>query len=240
MGCDVTSLDLLHSNHIQDVIGRNENYISFGKSETASEEHNDDGTKNEMPPNNHKLNMGIFTREGEGSEIYVRCFDSLRGCTKAGGESLQQYSKRVESESSEGTAMGLEFCPNSGTIRELQASVGELFRVGTFRSVTWTKEVPNETCCLVYPHPNPARGTGKTSDNQGNVSIMSNCGKDDVLQEGRNRSLMVVDTFASEQDRRRIALTYGHDLPNNSRDPKELTYYIKCVAEFGFSHIIII
>jgi hypothetical protein len=42
---------------------------------------------------------------------------------------------------------------------------------------------------------------------------------------------MIVETFASEQERRRIALTFGYNLPFDSRDPKEFikyTDYLEC------------
>jgi hypothetical protein len=136
--------------------------------------------------------------------------------------------------------MGLKYCPNSGTIKELQASFGKLFRIGILESIMWTKETPNEACRLVHPHPTPVQGIGTTFNDQESVSIMSKCGKNDVSQQGRNSLLMVVDTFVSEQDRCRIASTFGYNLPYNSRDPKKLTDYMKQIAKFGFNHIIII
>ncbi|CAJ0757495.1 3470_t:CDS:1 [Entrophospora sp. SA101] len=51
---------------------------------------------------------------------------------------------------------------------------------------------------------------------------------------------MVVDTFKDESSRRHLASSIGCELPVDSDDPKELTYYMANVAEFGFDHIIII
>jgi len=61
-----------------------------------------------------------------------------------------------------------------------------------------------------------------------------------VPKQSCGGTLIVVDTFANEQVRRRVASTYGYELPVDSRDPIKLDCYIKHVAEFGFNHIIII
>ena len=42
---------------------------------------------------------------------------------------------------------------------------------------------------------------------------MSKCGDNAVSQQCHNNLHMVIDTFISKQDRRRIALSFGYDLP---------------------------
>ncbi|CAB5361342.1 hypothetical protein RhiirA1_427267 [Rhizophagus irregularis] len=239
VGCSVTSLDLPHSDRIQDNRGRRENRISFEKTGRVGGNDNEDGTENGIPRSHCKPNMGILTRGGEDSEVHVRCLSPLRESTQKGDDRQHQISNTVESERDEGATMGLTYCPNSGTIKSLQASFGKLCRIGNMGSVTRG----NELCRLVLPHPNPAQEVGPTSYDQEPVSIMSNCGKNDVSPQGCSDSLMVVETFVREQDRRRMALTFGYDLPFGSRDPKklfELTDYMERVAEFGFNHIIVI
>ncbi|GBC51623.1 uncharacterized protein OCT59_019574 [Rhizophagus irregularis] len=239
VGCSVTSLDLPHSDRIQDNRGRRENRISFEKTGRVGGNDNEDGTENGIPRSHCKPNMGILTRGGEDSEVHVRCLSPLRESTQKGDDRQHQISNTVESECDECATMGLTYCPNSGTIKSLQASFGKLCRIGNMGSVMRG----NELCHFVLPHPNPAQEVGPTSYDQEPVSIMSNCGKNDVSPQGCSDSLMVVETFVREQDRRRMALTFGYDLPFGSRDPKrlfELTDYMERIAEFGFNHIIVI
>ena len=101
----------------------------------------------------------------------------------------------------------------------------------------------NELCHLVLSHPDPIQESGITFENQESVSILSDGGKDDDLLQGCSDSFMVIDTFVNEQDRRKIALSFGYDLSYDSCNPKELievTNYMERVAEFNFNHIIVI
>ena len=107
-------------------------------------------------------------------------------------------------------------------------------------SVTWRNELPREACHLVHAHPCPTHESGGPFDNQESMCLVSESVGKDVLQQGCSDILMVVDTFANGQVRRRVASTYGYELPIDSRDPIKLDCYIKHVAEFGFNHIIII
>jgi len=239
VGRKVTSLDLSHSDHIRDIRGRRENHISFGMAEETRGNDLHYGTENKIPCSRCKPDVGILTRGREDSEVHVRRLSPVRESTKTREVSQQGHSNKVESERDDGATMGLKYCPNSGTIKSLQASFGELCRIGTMGNIMR----PNELCHLVLPHPNPAQEIGRTFGDQESMSIMSKCGENDDEQQGCNNSLMVVDTFASEQVRRRVALNFGYDLPFHGRDPKEFfesTDYIECVAEFGFNHIIVI
>src|SRR4051794_26821080 len=105
MGCEATSLDLLPLSHIQDVDGRRENYISFGKFGTSSGEYKDNGTDHRIPPSNCKPNVCIFTKEGEDNEVHVRYLNPLQTSTKIEDDSRQQISKRGESGNDEDTTM---------------------------------------------------------------------------------------------------------------------------------------
>ncbi|CAB4392247.1 unnamed protein product [Rhizophagus irregularis] len=232
-------VDLSHSDRIQDNRGWRENRISFEKTGRVRENDNKDGTENRIPHLHCKPNMEILTRGEKDSEVYVQCLSLLRESTQKEDDRQYQISNTVESERDEGATMGLTYCPNSGTIKSLQASFGKLCRIGNIGSITQE----NKLCCLVLPHLNPAQEVGLTSYNQESVSIMSNCGKNDVFPQGCSDSFIVVETFVKEQDRWRMAFTFGYDLPFGSRNPKklfELTDYIERVAEFGFNYIIVI
>src|SRR5207244_826925 len=81
---------------------------------------------------------------------------------------------------------------------------------------------------------------GECDSDQGSMSEMPECVEDDVPKPGCENNFMVVDTFASEQVRRRVALFVGYRLPIDGHEPKQLIYDMECVARFGFSHIIFI
>jgi len=120
-----TSLDLSHSNQIHDVNGRTENYISFGKSRKASEDYNEYGTNGNAPLSNCKPDVGILSRKGRDSEVYVRCLNPLRIRTNAGeNENQRHFGSKIESRKDADIAVGFGNCSNSGTISELQASYG--------------------------------------------------------------------------------------------------------------------
>uniref|UniRef100_U9TCX8 Uncharacterized protein n=1 Tax=Rhizophagus irregularis (strain DAOM 181602 / DAOM 197198 / MUCL 43194) TaxID=747089 RepID=U9TCX8_RHIID len=77
-------------------------------------------------------------------------------------------------------------------------------------------------------------------ENEKSICILPTA-SEQVGLEGLNGSLyMVVDTFVDESVRRNLASSILCDLPTNSADPEKLGCYYKCIAEFGFNHIIVI
>ncbi|CAB4425129.1 unnamed protein product [Rhizophagus irregularis] len=118
----------------------------------------------------------------------------------------------------------------------MQASFRELHRVcvlGDAKQVE--EEFRAKTCNYVLA----------MHSNENNVSKRSICilptASEQVGLERLNSSLyMVVDTFVDESVRRNLASSILCDLPTNSADPEKLGCYYKCIAEFGFNHIIVI
>ncbi|RGB43485.1 hypothetical protein C1646_661403 [Rhizophagus diaphanus] len=238
VGRKVTSLDLSHSNHIQYIKGQRENYIPFRKAETARGNDNDDEIVRFALSLNCESNVSILPREH--SEVYVQCFNLLRTSINTGeNEKQQSLSDKVKSRRNANIAIGFS-CSNLKTISELQASFGELCRVGTMGSVTWANELPRGMCHLVHAHPCLTQELRSTLDDQETVYQVSDRVENDVPQQGSDCVQMVVDTFANEQICRQVASTLGYELPIDSRDPKKLTCYMKQIAEFRFNHIIVI
>jgi hypothetical protein len=239
VGCNVTSLDLLHSDQIQDKKGQRKNRISFEKTKRVKGNDNENETKNRIPCLHCKFNMGILTKGGEDNEVHVQCPSLLQESIQKEDGKQHQISNTIESECNEGVTIDLTYCPNFRRIKSLQTSFGRLCQIGNMGSITQR----NKLCRLVLPHPNSAQEVELISYNQKSVSIMSNCDKNDVSSQSCSDSFMVVEMFVRKQDRWRMAFTFGYDLPFDSRDPKklfELTDYMEHVAEFGFNHIIII
>ncbi|CAG8637672.1 692_t:CDS:2 [Paraglomus brasilianum] len=135
-------------------------------------------------------------------------------------------------------AESFKYCPDQRAIHLLQASFGKLSRIGTLGGTTWTKKIQTKPCRLVLAHPCITEETRRTIEGLRSMSQMSERIEQD--ESLRNNTLMVVDTFKDESSRRHLATSIGCDLPVNSDDPKELTYYMTNVAQFGFDHIIII
>ena len=67
------------------------------------------------------------------------------------------------------------------------------------------------------------------------MSPVQTCSGNDVSPSCCDNDLILVDTF---EDKSRIATSIPLEIFDS--DPRELVYYIRCVAEFGFDHIIII
>ncbi|CAG8751632.1 3361_t:CDS:2, partial [Dentiscutata erythropus] len=84
------------------------------------------------------------------------------------------------------------------------------------------------------------RGRRKSRRNRVVLSMSQMSKRIEQDESLRNNTLMVVDTFKDESSRRHLASSIGCELPVSSDDPKELTYYMTNVAQFGFDHIIII
>ncbi|RGB32794.1 hypothetical protein C1646_762440 [Rhizophagus diaphanus] len=194
--CNVTSLDLSHLDRIQNSRRQKENCISFEKTGRVGGNDNEDGTENGIPCSHCKPNIGILTRGGEDSKIHVQCLSPLQENIQKGNDKQHQISNTVESKHDKDAIMGLTYCPNFRIIKSLQASFGKLCQIGNMESVMWE----NKLCRLVLPHPNPAQEVGPTSYDQELVSIISNCGKNDISSQGCSDSLMVVETFVREQD----------------------------------------
>ena len=129
---------------------------------------------------------------------------------------------------------GCEECPNRGRIGEMQARFGKLFRIGSLAGDVWKSTIPRKSCTSVHAH---SRYTQEEPSigSQISMSPVQACGGNDVSPSRHDNDLILVDTF---EDKSRIAASITLEIFDN--DPRELVYYIKCVAKFGFDHIIII
>ncbi|PKC01776.1 hypothetical protein RhiirA5_381473 [Rhizophagus irregularis] len=169
-------------------------------------------------------------QEREDFQIYVQCISSLQ----TGIE--EQICNQHENEKYKDTGIFSKFCTNRQRIKEMQASFGELHRVCVLRDAKQAEEEFRAKICnyVLAMH-----------SNENNVCKRSICilptASEQVGLEGLNGSLyMVVDTFVDESVCRNLASSILCDLPTNSADPEKLGCYYKCIAEFGFNHIIVI
>jgi len=94
-------------------------HIFFEKSGRASKDNNDVGTGSNTPL---------------APELYM--FDASVRCGKVPRSGMHYNNKLARGSRGEGTAMSLKCCPNSETIKKLQVSFGELFRIGIMGSDT--------------------------------------------------------------------------------------------------------
>ncbi|CAG8616392.1 3827_t:CDS:2 [Ambispora gerdemannii] len=222
----------LRTSALKEDDSRGANQISTRESGTLSTEYSDNTARSKIASDNsepHILNSSIET-ERQRCEIHDGFVDSLRSNSENGG------SKDNEGENTDITVgKKLEGCPNTETIERIQASFGKLLRIGSLGGDGWKKIVPGKTCRLVHAD---SRFTGKGKSITENPTTMSQV----QLCEGKNGrtsccndSLILVDAF---KDNSRIATLVDYDVLDG--DPKELIYHIRCVADFGFDHIIII
>ncbi|CAG8657325.1 1059_t:CDS:2 [Ambispora leptoticha] len=216
MGRNMPSLDVLCQSALQEANITNADRIPCKEFGTLSREDCKDGTNPSRPSSDSKSH--ILEAKRKNSEVHVRRVNSLR----TSGNGTQDISTSIEDENNEDITMGFKACPNQRTIEELQASFGKLCRIGTMGGITWTTEIPTKSCCLVLAHTYHTQGARSTIDGQESMSQVSKCvGQDETLC---NNKLVVVDTFANDSDRRRLASFIGCELPSDSGDPKGLVY----------------
>ncbi|CAG8726156.1 10540_t:CDS:1, partial [Gigaspora rosea] len=127
-------------------------------------------------------------------------------------------------------------CSNQEKIRELQSSLGKLFRDSTLDGSVWTKEHVQMPCYFVLPN-----NESKIEHDSSSVCQVSVCAGLDI-KTSHNNSFIIVEQI-SESDGS-CAATSLH-LKLQTEDPKEnsmkeLQCYIKEIKQFGFNHIIII
>jgi hypothetical protein len=116
---------------------------------------------------------------------------------------------------------------------EMQARFGKLLRIGSLAGDVWKSTIPRKPCTFVHAH---SRFTQEESNIESHISMsaVQACGSNDVSPSCCDNDILV-DTF---EDKSRVASSITLTILDS--DPKELIYYITCIAEFGFDHIIII
>ncbi|CAG8699280.1 34917_t:CDS:2, partial [Gigaspora margarita] len=169
---------------------------------------------------------GTLNREDRKSEkVHVRCVDSLRVFTTVENNTKTQCDNgtSVKSENDADIAESFKYCPDQRAIHLLQASFGKLCRIGILGGTTWTEKIQTKPCRFVLARPCITEETRRTIEGLRSMYSMSKRIEHD--ESLRNNTLMVVDTFEDESSRRHLASSIGCELPVDSDDPKELTYY---------------
>ncbi|CAI2191530.1 3997_t:CDS:2 [Funneliformis geosporum] len=231
LGCLESPLELCPSAFKEDN-SKEANRISIRESETLNREYHDNtagyifASINSEP---HVLRSSIET-ERKRCKIHDGCVNSVSTTSEREGNSNKER-ERADVK----VGKGCEECPNQRTMDQMQAQFGKLCRIGYLGGNAWKTTAPQETCRFVHPH---SRFTQKGTSITESPTTMSQV----QLREGKNESssccnnpFILVDTF---EDKSRIATLINCEVLDS--DPKELVYYIKSVAEFGFNHIITI
>ncbi|CAG8592688.1 10786_t:CDS:2 [Paraglomus brasilianum] len=139
--------------------------------------------------------------------------------------------------------VSFECCPNKRKVKEVEPSLGELFRVGSLvgpsGTSTWTTEEPTTPCHLVFPN----RFLTQKIESRTPMHEVSESNGPYEPSDARNSSFMLVEKIKNRYDRHRVATSVGHDIVGESRELDTITYLtedMECIKEFGFNHIIII
>ena len=227
-----SSLDLRFSTFKEDGI-RYANRLLDGKSGTLGGKFDNNSTVPEIATVNCKFN--VLERDSKtkrnGCEIHDGCIDSLQNTNEYTGS-------RIESIEHANVTMGegcKEWeCSNQRRIEQLQACFGKLLRVGFLAGNVWRSTTPQKPCIFVHTN---TRFTQEESTIESHISMfpVQVCSGNDESTSCCDNDAILVDTF---EDKFRIATSTTLKILDG--DPKELIYYITCVAEFGFNHIIII
>jgi hypothetical protein len=239
LGCMESSLDLRPSTFEKDdddVTGTNRLYN--GKSGTIGGKFDDNTTKSTTAASNGQRDTfavsNVIKTERKSSPIHVWCIDSLPKISKQSG-SEDKGSELPDVK----VGIGCDGCPNRGRQEGLQTCFGKLCRVGSLRGDVWESSTSHRTCFLVHAYPRPTQEESPSIDSQVSMSQVRVCDRQYGSPSCCDNIPILVDTFENIEDRFRIASHIGFNNILNS-DPKGLIYYITCVAEFGFDHIIII
>jgi hypothetical protein len=217
-----------------DVTGTNRLY--HGKSGTISRKYYDNPTSSRSAPINSQCDTftvsNVIKTEGKSGTIHDGCIDSLPNTSKQSGS-------RVKGGELPDVAVGIrcDGCPNRRRQEEIQATFGQLCRIGSLRGDAWESSTPNRTCLLVHAYPRLTQEESPIIDSQRTMSQVRVCDRQYGSPSCCDNTHILVDTFEDIEDRFRFASYIGFEILNS--DPKELIYITR-IAKFGFNHIIII
>jgi hypothetical protein len=194
---------------------------------------NKDATNNKIATNNSKRNplKRNFETKRESCGVYVRCINPMSSTHECG-------SSKIKSGNHGDVEMSIrcEKYSDPGVTTQMQSSIWELFRVGVLAGKEWTTKSSPEKCRLVHAHSLP-----QGFDCKGSVLYVRLCEREDSGKIEYSDTPILVDTFKNRSDRHNIVTSIcGGNPIDIDKDPKELSYYIESIAEFGFNHIIII
>ncbi|RGB24204.1 hypothetical protein C1646_773411 [Rhizophagus diaphanus] len=144
---------------------------------------------------------------------------------------------RVENGEYADIKVGIECggCPNRRTITGLQSRFGKLLRIGFLGGDAWKPTTLSKTCHPVHAHSCYTEEGSSIIKHQGSMSQVPVHERTNRTASCHSDTSILVDKF---EDISHIATLFKFKILDV--DPKELTYYIKCIAEFCFDHIIII
>jgi hypothetical protein len=160
--------------------------------------------------------------------VYVWCINPIPSTHECG-------SGKIKSGNHGDVEMRCEQNSGPGAKAIMQTSIWELFRVGILAGMKWTTKPSSEKCRFVHAHSLP-----QEFDCKGSVLYVRLCEREDSGKSEYNHTPIIVDTFKNRSVRHNIATSICSGNVDIDKDPKELSYYIESVAEFGFNHIIII
>ncbi|CAB4388517.1 unnamed protein product [Rhizophagus irregularis] len=243
LGCVESSLGLRTSAfetscEKDDVRGTNKLYDK--KPGIVGEKPNDNTAGSNSAPINSQRDIfpapNIIKPERNSDTMHVWCIDPLYTTSERSGS-------EVKGREHGGVEVCVECfgCHNQRKKEELQTQFGELCGIGAFRGDAWefpTLEKTCRTCRFVHAYSRLAQEEGSVRiDSQSAMLQVHVYNRKDASQRSCNDTPIstLVEKF---KDKSRIADFIGFKVLDT--DPKELMYYISCVAEYGFNHIIIV
>jgi hypothetical protein len=161
----------------------------------------------------------------------VRSVDSL-------WESHQQYvgSKVQDKYNANIGIVHLQCCTNRGGTRRLPSSLGQLLRIGSLESLTWTKKNSTKPCNYVFPDNQSNR---YEKDDNASVYQVSKADACNEPQEDIKDPLILVEKISNGNDRLRVANSVGISILNKY-PIEEYIDSIQQIKRYGFNHIIVI
>ncbi|CAG8805742.1 23968_t:CDS:2, partial [Dentiscutata erythropus] len=233
MGCRMPIVDIPYKSTSKDKISGPD--CIFGENvETSCRQDHRNGGELVCSPNHSKPH--IFSSEREDSEIFLRGNNSLRDSRSETDERTDIRNEQTSCNDKSKNDANIVFeCSNHEKIKELQSSLGKLFRDSTLVCSTWTKKTAETPCHLVLPNDelkNKEDSFSVCPVSDGAEFDKSSCINSPILVE-----------ILRESDSCRVATSLCLDL--QTEDPEEntkieLQCYITDVKQFGFNHIIII
>jgi hypothetical protein len=204
------------------------------KSENIGEKFDNNSTKSEIAASNCKYNIleKNFKIKRNDCKIHDRCVNSLQNTNEF-------TDSRIKNTEYANVIMNGRYskCSNQRKVKEIESCFGKLFRIGSLAGDVWKSTTPQKPCTFIHAHSYFTQEKSKklSIENQISTFFMQTCNSNNISPLCCNNDLILVDTF---EDKSCIAKSIAFEIFNS--DPKELIYYITCIAEFGFNHIIVI
>jgi hypothetical protein len=227
--------------------------LSSPKAKTPGQNNHEDGEELEISPKcdkHHVFNSKKESHEKKTKKKKRKTQTKKKAIPdKKDCETIQQQQAGSGFESKKNSSVAVvsfERCPNRRRIQELEPSLGELCRVGSFGGTSgtmWTTEEPKTLCHLVLPN----NFHTQNFERQASVYKVSEGNGLHESSHAHNSSFMLVEKIKNECDRHRVATSVMLNLSSKESElteleltESELTQYLEGIKEFGFNHIIIV